>query len=78
MEVTVTGSCCKNRCCCCCCCRNPFLISFWLVGDVINTPPPAWAQWELVDLVLLLAVDVVALVVVSVSVQFNNVFFSML
>lgn len=75
MEVTVTGSCCKNRCCCC---RNPFLISFWLVGDVINTPPPAWAQWELVDLVLLLAVDVVALVVVSVSVQFNNVFFSML
>lgn len=74
MEVTVTGSCCKYRCCC----RNPFLISFWLVGDVIDTPPPAWAQWELIDLVLL-SVDVaLVVVVVLVSVQFNNVFFSML
>lgn len=41
-------------------------------GDVVDTPPPAWAQLELIDLVLLVAVALV--VVALVSVQFNNVF----
>lgn len=31
-------------------------------GDVVDTPPPAWAQLELIDLVLLVAVALVVVV----------------
>lgn len=49
--------------------------STWF-GDVVDTP--AWAQWELIDLLLVVVVVALVVDVVLLSVQFNNVFFSML